>query len=73
MRDSIAAANRGIPAVAFVTEVFWSQGDFIAGAGGMPAVPRIQLPHPVAGTGSEAITELATRVSNDVIARLTQG
>ena len=73
MRDSIAAARRGIPSVAFVTEAFWSQGDFIATADGMPSIPRIQIPHPVAGTGRKAIRLLAARVSHDVITRLTQG
>ena len=70
MRDGIALAHRGIPALAFVTTDFWPQGDFVARAAGMPDIPRLQLPHPVAGTGVAALRALAERVSGDVLARL---
>jgi hypothetical protein len=73
VRDSIAAAKQGIPSVAFVTNVFWAQGNFVAKADGMPTIPRIELPHPVAGSGQDAITALAQQISDDVIARLTEG
>jgi len=73
VRDSIAAARIGIPAVAFVTEAFWEQGNFVAQADGMPAVPRIKLPYPVAGTGKQAMSALAARVADEVIARLERG
>ncbi|MBT5415764.1 MAG: hypothetical protein HOH66_00635 [Rhodospirillaceae bacterium] len=73
MRDSIAAARIGIPSVAFVTEAFWEQGNFVAQADGMPEVPRIKLPYPVAGTGEEALSALAGRVADEVIARLERG
>lgn len=71
MRDGIAAARKGIPAVALVTEAFWPQGDFIAKAEGMPDVPRVQLPHPVAGSGHEAMGSLATRIVDEVMSRLS--
>lgn len=71
MRDSIAAANKGIPSVAFVTDVFWAQGNFVAKADGMPSIPRIELPHPVAGSGQDAMAALAERIADDVIAKLT--
>ena len=70
MRDGIALARRGIPALAFVTADFWPQGDFVARAAGMPDVPRFQLPHPVAGTGAAALRALAERIRDDVLARL---
>jgi len=70
VRDGIALAKLGIPALAFVTEDFWPQGDFVAAAAGMPAVPRLRLPHPVAGTGRAAMAALATRIVDEVIARL---
>ncbi len=45
--------------VALVTEPFWRQGDLIALSNGMPDVPRLCLPHPVAGSGTEAMARLA--------------
>jgi len=70
VRDGIEAAKRGLPAVAFVTDDFWKQGGFIANAGGMPDVPKVKLPHPVAGTGHQAMHELADRICAEVIDRL---
>ena len=53
MRDGVNLARLGIPAVALVTEDFWPQGNFVAQSLGMPDIPRVQLPHPLAGTGEE--------------------
>ena len=63
MRDGINLARRGIPAVALVTEAFWSQGDFVAQSLGMPGIPRLKLPHPVAGSGSESIRAVAADIA----------
>ena len=70
MRDGINLANLGIPAVALVTEEFWSQGDFVAQSLGMPAVPRIKLPHPVAGTGADNMREVAESIAPLVLTAL---
>lgn len=70
MRDGINIARRGTPAVALVTEEFWPQGDFVAAAAGMPTIPRIQLPHPVAGTGVAAMADEAERIADDIVAVL---
>ena len=48
--------------VALVTEPFWQQGDLIALSGGMPDVPRIRLPHPVAGSSAEEMAALADHI-----------
>ena len=53
--------------MALVTEEFWSQGDFVASSLGMPNVPRIKLPHPVAGTGVANIREVAESIAPRVI------
>jgi len=63
-------AKRGRPTVALVTEKFWPQGDFVAQAAGMPDVPRVELPHPVAGSGHQAMAEVAASIAPLVIARL---
>ena len=60
MRDGVRIARRGVPAVALVTEEFWAQGDFIARSVGLPDIPRVRLPHPVAGTGVESMAAIAT-------------
>lgn len=67
MRDGINIARRGTPAVALVTEMFWPQGDFVATAAGMPSIPRVRLPHPVAGTGAAAMATEADRIADEVI------
>lgn len=73
MRDGIAIARAGMPVVAFVTTEFWPQGDFVASAEGMPDVPRVQLPHPVAGIGREAMATLAATIARQVLDRLVHG
>lgn len=59
MRDGIAVAQQGLPAVALVTTLFEPQGRFVAKASGMSTVPQVLLPHPVAGSGAEAMAILA--------------
>ncbi|MDA0957080.1 MAG: hypothetical protein O2936_04480 [Proteobacteria bacterium] len=72
MRDGIALAMRGLPALALVTEAFWPQGDFVAESFGMPEIPRLKLPHPVAGTGVANMTELSEALVSDMLRALTQ-
>jgi hypothetical protein len=70
VRDGVNVAHLGIPAVALVTEDFWPQGDFVAQSFGMPDVPRVRLPHPVAGTGVESMRLIADKVAAEIIAAL---
>ena len=70
MRDGIALARKGRPAVAIVTAKFRVQGDFVARAEGMPAVPRVEVPHPVAGSGADAMMATAAAVCAEIISRL---
>lgn len=57
--------------VALVTEHFWEQGDLIARSNGMPDLPRLRLPHPVAGTGREAMALLADQLAPRLVAILS--
>jgi hypothetical protein len=59
VRDGVNLARRGIPAVALVTTEFEAQGDFVARSLGMPDVPRVVLPHPVAGSGKVNMRRVA--------------
>lgn len=70
MRDGIAAARLGLPAVALITDDFWPQGDFVARSLGMPEVPRIRLPHPVAGTGEASLEQIAEGCIEAIITAL---
>ena len=70
MRDGVNMAKLGVPAVALVTEEFWPQGDFVAQSLGMPDVPRVKLPHPVAGTGKVNMQQVAEAVAPRVIEAL---
>ena len=54
--------------MALVTEKFWAQGDFVARSVGLPEVPRVPLPHPVAGTGVQRMAEVAEEISAAVLA-----
>ena len=56
--------------VALVTEPFWQQGDLIALSNGMPDVPRLRLPHPVAGSGAESMRRLAVLLAPRIVAVL---
>ncbi len=70
MRDGISFARKGIPAVAIVSDAFWAQGDFVARSVGMPDVPRVRIPHPVAGTGLANMTAVAGSIAAEIIERL---
>ncbi|MEE4381154.1 MAG: hypothetical protein V2J02_04085 [Pseudomonadales bacterium] len=72
MRDGIAAARLGLPAVALVTDDFLAQGDFVAASLGMPDVPRVRLPHPLAGTGAENLARVAREVAPAILAALAR-
>ena len=70
MRDGVKLARRGVPSVALVTDEFWAQGDFIATSFGMPDIPRVQLPHPVAGTGTDNHRLVAEKIAAELVAAL---
>ena len=73
MRDGINIAKLGIPAVPHVSDEFWPQGDFVARSLGMPDVPRVKLPHPIAGTGTANMKAVANQVALEVIEALEGG
>jgi hypothetical protein len=70
VRDGVAVAALGIPAVSLVTEKFWPQGDFVAASIGMPELPRVKLPHPTGGTGAEEMNRIAADIVPAIIAAL---
>ena len=56
--------------MALLTAAFEPQGAFVATAAGMPGVPQLVLPHPVAGRGDEYLQALAAEVAPRVVAIL---
>ena len=70
MRDGIELARRDRAVVALVTEPFWLQGDAMALSNGMPDLPRLRLPHPVAGSGTESMARLAAVLAPRIISVL---
>jgi hypothetical protein len=72
VRDGIAVATKGLPTVALVTEAFWPQGDFVAESFGMPDIPRLKLPHPVAGTGQQKMREVADALVKQMLGALVR-
>jgi hypothetical protein len=56
--------------VSLVTEKFWSQGNSVATFVGMPDLPRVQLPHPVAGLDRDAMQSIADAVADAILAGL---
>ena len=73
MRDGVNVARLGLPAVALVTSEFWKQGDFVARSVGMPGVPRVMLPHPVASTGKANMRRVADDIRHTIISAFKGG
>lgn len=56
-------ARSGVPVVVMVTAAFAEQAAFVARAAGMPGIPTVTLPHPVAGSPAAALDALAAEVA----------
>ena len=67
MRDGYNIAQLGLPVVTLITEDFWEQGSFVAKSLGMPDIPRVKLPHPIAGLGEEKISLVAEGIIEDIL------
>ncbi len=67
-RDAVALARAGLPVAALVSEKFIETAKFVSRSVGMPEVPRVRLPHPVAGSGARRIAEIARAAAPTLIA-----
>ncbi len=67
MSDAVIIARTGTPAVALVTDRFVEQGRLIAAAQGMPDLPQVRLPYPVAGTGRGSIARIARESAGTIL------
>lgn len=70
VRDAVAIARLGRPVVALVTEKFADEARFVARAAGMPDVPLLVVPHPVAGRDRGFQRELAAEIAGPILGAL---
>jgi hypothetical protein len=68
VRDTIEIARHQVPACAVITDAFWAQSELVARSVGMPDVPRVRVPYPLAGTPHDTIAA-AARDAVDQVAR----
>jgi hypothetical protein len=57
--------------VSLVTAKFAEEAEFIARAAGMPDVPVLLLPHPIAGLAEEPMAAIAVRLVAPALALLS--
>jgi hypothetical protein len=67
VRDAVNVARAGVPAVALVTARFLPAAAYVARSVGMPNVPVAELPHPVAGTGTDRIREIGKGIAPRIV------
>ncbi len=70
MRDAILFADRSRRVCAVITDAFWAQSALVARAAGLPDVPRVRVPYPLAGTGAESLARAARDAVPDVLEAL---
>jgi hypothetical protein len=73
VRDVVAFARSGLPAVALVTRKFVAEAHFIARSGGIPGIPFVFLPHPIAGQDEELHQAVARAIAPAILQALTHG
>jgi hypothetical protein len=73
VRDGIIIAQRQVPSVVLITEPFWAQSAFLASGAGMPDVPRIKLPYPVAGCSDNELRRIAATFAPLALRSLHEG
>lgn len=72
MHDALAAEQRGIPAVAVMTDRFVPTALAVAELNGIPDYPYVVIPHPIANNSDEDLRVKAEAVIGRVIALLTE-
>lgn len=73
MRDSAELAREGVPVATIVTTKFVTEARFVARATGIPALPIVVVPHPVAGRDAAYQRRLATEIVPALLEALATG
>ena len=68
--DSIKIAMGRTPVVALIADRFWEQSILVARAQGLSGLPRVKLPYPVAGTGTDNLQRVAGDVVDTILRAL---
>jgi hypothetical protein len=68
--DAILLEQRGLPAIAIVTDAFRATGEAMAASWGMPGYRFLETPHPIANLGDKELDERADRLVAPVVALL---
>lgn len=73
VRDGVALARAGLPVAVLVTTKFREEAEFMARAGGLPDLPFIFLPHPIAGRDKAFHQRVADGISASILNALHDG
>jgi hypothetical protein len=73
VRDAVTLAQRDIPSVALVTEHFLGTAELVSRGCGMPDVPVVRLPYPLAQMTRDEMRVVAQDTAPAILSRLTQG
>jgi hypothetical protein len=71
--DAILLEQRGVPAIAIVTDVFHETGAAMASSWGMAGFRFLETPHPIANLTDKDLDERADRLVGPVVALLSGG
>ena len=72
MHDALAAEQRGIPAVAIMTDRFEPTARAVAEVNGIPDYPYVVIAHPIANNSDAELRAKAEAVIGRVVALLTE-
>ena len=67
VRDTVDIARHHVPACAVITEAFWTQSELVARSAGMPDVPRVRVPYPLAGAPRDPIAAAARNAVDEIM------
>ncbi|HEV8438517.1 MAG TPA: hypothetical protein VGT40_10515 [Methylomirabilota bacterium] len=70
MLDAILLEQRGVPAIAIVTDVFRATGQAMAASWGMAGYRFLETPHPIANLSDKELDERADRLVEPVLSLL---
>jgi hypothetical protein len=65
--DSIKIAMQNTPVVALIGDKFWEQSGLVARAQGLPDLPRVKFPYPLAGSGADNLHRVARDIVDEVL------
>jgi len=69
-RDGILFADRGVPTVTLVCDIFWTYSEWLGAALGTSGLPRLQIPFPLSGTGEANQRQWAQDLAPQIVQKL---